>query len=202
MPVVKKPFKRTSGFRDAKLIVIATEGAQTEQLYFESLKAHYHRSNVHVEILKRVAIHQSAPVHVMRELDAFKSQYKLVEGDELWMVIDKDRWTQQHLSDVARCCEQKKYFIALSVPCFELWLLLHLEDFRQEGSDQISCEQIENKIRTILGSYDKTNPDIDTLIPNVFQAIERAQRLDTNPDDRWPQQPGSRVYLLVNNIVY
>jgi hypothetical protein len=55
MPITK-PFTRRSGFRDATLIIIATEGERTEQVYFNDLKVYFHRPSIHIEVLqKRVA---------------------------------------------------------------------------------------------------------------------------------------------------
>ncbi len=36
---IKRNFKRPEGNRDAKLIVIATEGRHTERIYFEGLSS-------------------------------------------------------------------------------------------------------------------------------------------------------------------
>jgi hypothetical protein len=199
MPLIKKPFKRRAGFRDARLIIIATEGKNTEPIYFNGLKVAYHKLSVQVEVLERTTS-GSSPAHVQRELDGFKKEYHLVTGDELWMVIDRDRWAGQHLSEVAQRCIQKGYFLAVSVPCFETWLLLHITDQKPEDFDGLNCEQVGAKIRKIHGSYNKSNPDLAAFIPNVAKAIERARKLDINPSDRWPQQPGTRVYLLVEKI--
>ncbi|MEM6817072.1 MAG: hypothetical protein AAF600_22220, partial [Bacteroidota bacterium] len=48
-------FTRKSGFRDARLIVITTEGEITENQYFEQLKwsEKYKNPRVHVEVLAR-----------------------------------------------------------------------------------------------------------------------------------------------------
>jgi hypothetical protein len=37
----KRDFKRKSGLRDARLIIIAAEGEKTEKIYFEGLKEYY-----------------------------------------------------------------------------------------------------------------------------------------------------------------
>ena len=39
------------------------------------------------------------------------------------------------------------------------------------------------------------------LLPHISIAIERAELLDTNPKDRWPQGIGTRVYLLAKSIM-
>ncbi len=200
MALIRRDFKRKSGFRDAKLIVIATEGERTEPRYFEGVRARYHRPSVQVEILKR-STEGSSPRHVQRELDQFRRDYNLIEGDELWMVVDRDRWTDNHLADVARQCDQKGYFLAVSVPCFELWLLLHIEDPDRETIQGVTCKGLVQRIRRLLGSYNKTNPEVERFIDGIEDAIARARNRDDNPADRWPQSAGTRVYLLAEKIV-
>jgi hypothetical protein len=200
MPSIQRSFKRTSGYRDAKLIVIATEGENTEPVYFGGLIEEYHHPSIHVEILER-SVTASAPAHVQRELDKFNREYRLVDGDELWMVVDRDRWTEAHLASVAQRCIQKSYNLAVSNPCFELWLLLHIEDPSLANIQPLSCTQISDRIREILGTYNKSNLDITAFIPTVASAIERARIFDTNPGDRWPQQAGTSVYRLAAKII-
>jgi hypothetical protein len=200
MPITR-PFTRRSGFRDATLLVIATEGERTEQAYFNALKKEYHKPSVHIEVLQRSSS-ESSPEHVLRELVKFKVEYKLQRGDQLWMVIDVDRWPEQNLSGIARICNQKGFFIAVSNPCFELWLFLHLSDLQTDTS-MLSCKQFEQLIRDLLGSYNKSNPSTEVFIQddNLNNAITRAESLDKNMDDRWPQTAGSRVYLLIRSII-
>lgn len=198
MPITKS-FKRKSGFRDAILLVIATEGERTEQIYFGELKTQFHKPSVHIEVLKR-SEPGSSPRHVLRELEKFKKEYHLQKDDQLWMVIDRDRWTEQTLSDVAGKCIQKGFFLAVSNPCFELWLLLHITDLPEFERDP-SCKHLEELLREELGSYNKSRPDTSGLLPHIADAISRAKELDTETAARWPQDLGTRVYLLVEKII-
>jgi hypothetical protein len=198
--LITKPFTRRSGFRDATLIVIATEGDRTEPIYFDGLKEKFHKPSLHLEVLKRTDPSLSSPEHVLRELDGFKREYKLGKDDELWMVVDRDRWPELTLSEVARQCEQKRFYIAVSNPCFELWLLLHHTDLPSFTTSPTSRE-MEEMLRSAIGAYNKNNPAIENLIPGIRVAIERAEILDENPADRWPQRTGTRVYLLARKIV-
>ena len=207
MPLIKKPFIRRTGFRDAKLIVIASEGQKTEKKYFNDLKDTYVRSSLHVEVLER-SVSASSPSHVLAHLNKFKTKYKLGRDDELWMVIDVDRWKAQNLSDVAGKCRDKGFWIAVSNPCFELWMLLHLDEFDLYDYEQKnrlfhnSQNFIEREIRRILGSFNKSNPDTSKFLPHIENAVIRAKKLDINPNSRWPNSLGTRVYLLVEKILY
>ena len=91
--VPRRSFTRPSGFRDSRLIVIASEGSNTEPAYFEAVRDHLlaRASRVHVEVLRREA-GPSAPEYVIGQLDDFRKNWKFSGDDELWAVIDYDRW--------------------------------------------------------------------------------------------------------------
>ncbi len=209
----KRPPRRKSHNRDATLLIIATEGTETEKIYFEDLTSPdwFGNSRVQVEVLSSTET-DKAPKRVLAEIDKFKRKYKLDKDDELWIVIDVDRWGDANLSSVAKLCQQKGYSLAISNPCFELWLLLHLRSL-DDYSEDMKAKFLENQKVTknrsrldqelldVLGSYNKAKLDTSRFLPFVEIAIERAASLETSRDDRWPQNLGTRVYLLTSKIV-
>ncbi len=205
MSRIRRDFKRRSGYRDARLFIIATEGQKTEPQYFKDLNSREYLNNlrVHVEVLPRYSS-SSSPNHVLRVLNNFKSEYKLRKDDELWMVIDLDRWPNGLLSDVIAQCIQKDYKFAVSNPCFEAWLLLHLRDIEQEYSrdeiENFSCNDLKSEIRIFLGSYNPSKLDTSKFLHSVQLAATRARNLDINLHTRWPHSFGTRIYRLINKI--
>ena len=208
--------ERREAFRDARLIVIASEGKDTERIYFKALAKEYTNPRVHVHILERSEAEQnnSSPDHVLKQLNDYKSQYELEADDELWLVVDKDRWTEAMLSRVATECSQEvAMHMALSNPCFELWLLLHMEDavslppeeqkqwMENRRKSKNADPYLKVRLRQKMGSYHESSYDALTLIAHIENAIERARALDKNPTDRWPQTLGTRVYLLAESVM-
>ena len=208
--------ERHEAFRDARLIVIASEGKDTERIYFKALAKEYTNPRVHVHILERSENEQnnSSPEYVLKQLNNYKSQYELEVDDELWLVVDKDRWTDAMLSHVATACTlEVSMHMALSNPCFELWLLLHLEDvasltpeeqkqwMENRRKSKSADPYLKIRLRQKMGSYHESAYDAPTLIAHVEEAIERARALDKNPADRWPQTLGTRVYLLAESVM-
>jgi hypothetical protein len=150
----------------------------------------------------------------LKQLKTYKAQYALEADDELWLVIDKDRWTEAMLSRVATECAQDEYLrMALSNPCIELWLLLHLVDatslspeeqqlwLENRRNSRRSDPYLKIRLRQEMGSYHESAYDAQMLIAHVEEAIARAKALDKNPVDRWPQSLGTRVYLLVESVM-
>lgn len=214
MPAKRKfrPRERRSGIRDPKLIIIATEGSHTEPKYFNDMASprYFYNPRIHVEVLEREGT-ASAPEHVMKMLDQFCERYYYEEGlDELWLVVDTDRWGDKKLASIGRKCYQKGYEMAVSNPCFELWLLLHLRSLNeypdetldefQENRKTGSRTRLEEELVNLLGEFSKSSLKTEHFLPNVEDAIRRARALD-NPGDRWPNDLGSRVYLLTEKIM-
>jgi hypothetical protein len=113
-----------------------------------------------------------------------------------------------------RFCSEVNYGYAVSNPCFELWILLHLkslEDYQEETLQEFRENKrpnskhprtrLELELVKLLGSYSKGNPDTSKLLKNVELAIERAKILDKHPEQRWVNDLGSRVYLIAEKIV-
>jgi hypothetical protein len=208
--------ERREAFRDARLIVIASEGKDTERIYFRALAKEYTNPRVHVHILERSEDEQnnSSPEHVLKQLNDYKGHYELESDDELWLVVDRDRWTEAMLSRVATECAQDNFMhVALSNPCIELWLLLHLVDatLLTSEEEQLWMENrrksknadpyLKVRLRQEMGSYHESSYDAKMLIEHVDVAIARAEALDKNPADRWPQTLGTRVYLLAESVM-
>jgi hypothetical protein len=85
-----RAFIRRTGLRDAALFVVATEGAVTEKQYFLGLKARLHNPRVHLEFLTRDDPSRSSPDDVLGVLARFAREWILLDGDQLWLVIDRD----------------------------------------------------------------------------------------------------------------
>jgi hypothetical protein len=206
MPRERRDFKRTSGLRDASLVVIACEGAVTEPVYFNGIKAFLHNPRLHIEVLRREDPTLSAPEHVQRMLQRFTDEYRRRDGDTFWLVADRDRqsWSDAHLSRVATECQQRGFSMAISNPCFELWLLLHFEELhRVPEQEREELERNENDLlRRRFGAYRRGNAtDWELCQPHWRTAAGRARILDTGPGDRWPQRLGTHVYRLVELLL-
>ena len=218
MPRSRRDFDRISGVRDPSLIVIATEGELTEQSYFLSLKDKLDRLDsegshrLKLEVLDASVNDEtrqkgcSSPSAVLRQMDCYYKEFGLGQYDELCIVIDRDKqtWTEKELANVAKECASKGYFLALSNPSFEIWLLLHFESLT-ELSEEIKNQVVENKrgyLKQRLREFgiNASRLNLNDLWPNTQIAIQRARAMDIEPKDRWPNDIGTRVYLVVEKI--
>jgi hypothetical protein len=189
-----KLLDRQSNQRDAKLFIIATEGRVTEKQYFEM----FHSTRIKIEVLTTGDDGKSAPEFVLKRLDEFNERYDLGEDDMLWLVFDVDRWGVKKLSVVCREAIQKGYFLAISNPCFEVWLYLHFDDL--DAQDR-TCRDFESRLKTSLGSYNKSNLDSSLYKSKVKEAINRGKLLHPNLQHQWPPSIGTHVHRLVEVIL-
>jgi len=190
--------------RDDRFFVVATEDVYAPKQYFDHIKL----PRVKVLVLPTdVASNLSAPCHVVGRLKAahavLKERGEVQAGDEFWVCIDTDHHIKDtHLRGTLEALMQAKHAgfeLAISNPCFELWLLLHHEDVAP-GTVYANGEAVEAALNAKLGAYNKTSIQKDMFpLSKVPDAILRARVLETSPDDPagpWPASTGTRMYRL------
>ncbi|MEI7188393.1 RloB family protein [Dickeya dianthicola] len=211
MPRERRKFDRISGVKNPSLIVIACEGEKTEQQYFSSISERCNElgSRLQLKILEPRQEGYSAPKYVLDQMDKYRKDFGINKHDELCLVIDRDEqaWAEAAISEVAQHCHAKQYVLALSNPCFELWLLIHYCDIStiddQEKNSILRNKNgfMKKKIREVIGEYNSSSINIDHFWDLTRTAIDRAKNLDINPSERWPNEIGSRVYIIMEKII-
>jgi hypothetical protein len=118
--------------------------------------------------------------------------------DEIWCVFDCDE--HPRLPDALQQAVDNGISVALSNPCFELWLILHYED----RSAHIERRHAQARAKTLLNcAKTLSDPALDTLYRRYDDAAGRARRLDRkHRDDNSPphSNPSSDVWKLVDRI--
>lgn len=178
--------------RDARLFIIATEGRKTEKQYFSM----FGNRRCQVKVITNED-NKSAPAHILKQLKDFKKEYQLKEDDELWLMIDVDRWGDKNLASVVSQAGQIKFQLAVSNPCFEVWLYLHHGDLDHQP---LTAKEMKQKLKELLGEYNSSNLDPTKFAEHIENAIARAKSLDANPEERWPSQTGTHVYKVVEKV--
>ncbi len=181
--------------RDARIFVIAVEGEKTEEQYFSL----FENSRVHVEVLSAGSGSLSAPKHVLERLVRFEEQYDLGPEDERWFVADVDRQRGQFLDEVTQIARDSGYHLAISNPCFELWLLLH---FREADPADTECRSVVESLRQHTGGHNKARINLKYYTPvTIREAIDRARTLDGGQENRWPSSPGTHVFKVAEKLL-
>lgn len=207
-------FRQSNTIEKEKIIVLAFEGNDTEQIYFEEFKdsEKFNDELIYLHLLKRPKSNtNSAPNHVFKKLKKeAKDEYSFNEHDELWMIIDTDRW--RNIPEIIDECKKlDNMFVTVSNPCFELWLLLHVKNISDYTEEELELilknlkvtskkNYIDIKLTEILGSYNKSNPKPEQFIPHLKNAIEQAKNLDSK-NEEFPTLLGSHVYKIIEKLI-
>lgn len=193
-----RPLNRdATTFRDDRLFIIACDDTFAPKQYFDFFQI----TRVQVHVVPTVD-GTSAASHVLDRLLKFDHD----ADDELWMLPDTDHCIHDtHLSSfVSTISEAKRQGVnvALSKPCFELWLLLHHVEEGAVGSLS-NAKAVETALRTKLGQYNKTNLKREHYpMASVSDAWSRAERLDAAvAGGEIPADNTTRIYQLWRAIV-
>ncbi|QDT62342.1 hypothetical protein SV7mr_48900 [Stieleria bergensis] len=216
MPRKRRSLDRTSGaLRDTSIVVIACEDTHAVKQYFSKFRAR----RVQYRVLPTEDGH-SSPASVFERLNKYSQEEQVGDEDELWLCIDADHWirgeNQRALSQVLQQCRSKGFGIAISNPCFEVWLLMHFSDVddrlllellgedpsgvvSEEQRSSLRCGSFEARLRQAAGGYNKSNvARLQLTADQVIQATERARNADGTSDV--PNCPGTRVYKLIDTL--
>lgn len=219
MPREPIPLIREGGFTDAeKLYILSYEGTVSEKKYFEDFRHSELFNNsglIELISLKRPKDKGSDPFSVKKLLQSAKKEFGFKRTDEFWLIIDRDDWETTHKLSfddlVVDCKKEENFYLAMSNPCFEIWLILHLKDITEytEAEQKLIFENAKvsnskNHIDVILGilqgrGYNK-RPNPKTYIPLTSIAIERAKALDYLGED-YPKSLGSHLYKLIEKLI-
>jgi RloB-like protein len=188
--------KDPNSLRDDRLFIIACDDTYAPQQYF----GFFRLTRVQIHIVPTVG-GTSVAEYVLERLLPFDHE----EDDERWMLLDTDHVIQgTHLPGFLRALQTAANHgvkVALSRPCFELWLLLHHVP-ETAVSTLGNAREVEDALRARLGEYNKTNLKKEHYPrASIMEAIERAERLDaTVGGGSIPPANSTRVYQLWRSI--
>lgn len=186
-------YKRGEAHRDARLFIIVTEGEREDQ-YFGWFDKKNQRIRVQMVPRKGQA---SAPKHFLERLHKYldNAEFQPQTGDSIWFVLDIDAWKRSSIDELISVCRQTpNWHIAISNPCFEVWLNLHTGPLPDTGE---TCDTL----KTLLGSRIRGGFHPDTICPLIVQAIEHAQAADSHPAQDFPDRMQTKVYRLAEAML-
>ncbi len=187
--------------RDARgtrrIIRVLTEGAVTEPDYL----AHWAREHRdRVQLAFDAASAGSVPMSLVREARRQKQvrRRRDPEFDEIWCVFDVD--AHPDVNSAIAEARDAGIEIAVSNPCFELWLVLHVEDWNTE----VHRHTIQRRARDLGLLEGKSIPESvwATLLDGYEDAKRRARAWDARHLDvsEPGANPSSGVWRLIDTI--
>lgn len=173
----ERTLTRRSPSRDPlPLILVVCEGKVTEPEYLDAFRIAHGANTVRVRVESpggdpRALVERAVRLRDEADREARRARDQNLRYDEVWCVFDVDQ--HQRLEDARTEAERSRVRLAVSNPCFELWLLLHFA----EQAAHLSSRQARDRLRKHLPSYDKHVSFADAS-GGYGEAVRRAQALD------------------------
>ncbi len=190
---MSRAYKKGKPSRDARLFIIVAEGEREDEYftYFNEIN-----SRIRISIVPREA-GKSAPNFFLERVDNFKKsgELSIEDRDQLWFICDVDKWVRAQIEELHQHCQsEENWYLAISNPCFEVWLHYHSDDMIQSGQ---SCSDLKRTLPTKkAGQFNVTN--YCTLLE---EAIRNAEQADKNSRHHFPDEMETKVYKLGKNML-
>ena len=202
----REPFRRPVKSR----ILIVGEG-NTEANYFKGIGAD---SRVRQWATLKVGAGKggSAVATVKRAIGERDQEKRQGDGyDEVWCIIDVEILEKHHatpLKEARETAQREGIKLALSNPCFEYWLLLHLERSAHGYSSTAKLRNDLNRAwkKTFGKAYEKNNHRIyEKLASRRDGAVANAREMLKSDVDSEngvvARNPSTNVYRLVEHLL-
>ena len=167
--------RRRSFLEPRKKFLLFCEGRNTEPGYFDAIKRSCASTLIDIESVPGVGVPQTIAQKATQHVESLprRRRHSFEDQDEVWAVFDRDE--HDGFDEAVRLCGDRGVRVARSNPCFELWLMLHEQDF------DAMCDrhQMQTRLAAVRSDYDRGGSkklDFDDLITGVAEAEVRAER--------------------------
>lgn len=196
----RRPARGAPRLNPKPRLLVFCEGENTEPQYIEAFRKWCRNPRVDVEIAKE----RGVPLTLVRaakerklevEAEARRAEDDNIAYDEVWCVFDVDE--HPNMNDAQQMALSNNIQLAVSNPCFELWLLLH---FRESPGMQ-HRHDLQKMVGGFIKNYNK-HVNFDLFKTGYPAAVTRAQRLDAqaSADGEEGRNPTTGVYRLTESI--
>jgi RloB-like protein len=193
----RKPF-----IAERQRFILVCEGEKTEPAYFNALKGQYPGALISIDIVAPAG----TPITIKEKVKDRSVQLRLeqrqnpsAKADTIWAIFDRD----EHLkvAEAIAGCESASARVAYSNPCFEVWLILHHEDYHAADDHH----QVQKRYQKLDDTYDANG----SKIPNcaaLMEKVEQAEGFAENQCQRRDEEgarlgrPSTTVYHLTRAI--
>lgn len=188
-------------------VLIVCEGAKTEPNYLKEIRTFYRLNTANIDICGNEC--GSDPLSVVNyAIKRFRSDS---DYDRVYCVLDRDKHsTFDAAIDKLRQTKLGKKVIfeaIISVPCFELWLLLHFKYTTRQFSapcGESNCELVVAELKKIakMPGYVKGANNIFALTKDRLpDAIRHAKQLQKHNESAGTDNPSTKMHDLIEYLL-
>lgn len=179
-----KIYERREPTKDGKLYFIFCEGDKRETTYF------YFFNRIASQIIIQIVpiedgknspmgLYNNAFQSLLKSEENPSPSYTLNEGDEVWFIIDTDKWGDQINTLRKSVSNHQNWFVGQSNPSFEVWLYYHFRNKKPQNA----IDNWKEHLNTIVnGGFDNRKHPIyiETAITNSENNYSTTNKI---PDD-------------------
>ncbi len=190
--------RRKVGQRERRTVIrVLTEGEATEPQYLRLIC----RDSVKLDVRNSK---RTTPIQLVEQAKHDRSTDRRVQAvnrsfDEVWCIFDRD--DHHRFGEAIQAAANADIPTAVSNPCFELWLILHVTEQTAHISTaraQTLAEQLN-----LVDGKNLAQANLDTLRSSCLEAKRRALRLDKMHERNGSpprSNPSSGVWRIVDRL--
>lgn len=198
----RRKSRRASDLDPKPRLLVVCEGLKTEPSYLTGFREACRNPRVDVHV---VSHRGGSPTRLLEQAESLRDEARkkawrledpAIAYDQVWCVFDVDVHGAE-VPNVRRKAEAAGIELAVSNPCFELWLILH---FRGNPGRQ-ERDWLHREMKSYVKSYDK-KVDFADYVPGYAEAVKRAEALSREAARAGEsgRNPTTGVYRLTRAI--
>ncbi|MDR6469567.1 hypothetical protein J2777_003295 [Paraburkholderia graminis] len=192
--------RRKASKEALKRILIVCEGTKTEPTYFRDMISSLELASAQVDVEPSTS---TCPANLVQYAERRKREEAF---DSVYCVFDKD--THEHFDEAINRLDGFKnrkvpvQILAIySIPCFELWLLLHK---KHSDKPYLTAADLIRELKKLppFEAYEKAKSGVYmALLDDLPMAIKNSKKLDPPNDGSKLSNPSTKVYELVEVLL-
>ena len=190
--------RRKVGQRERRTVIrVLTEGEVTEPEYLRLICS----DSVKLDVRNSK---KTTPIQLVEQAKRDQSQDRRVRAvnrsfDEVWCIFDRD--DHHKFGEATQAAAKADIPIAVSNPCFELWLILHVTEHTAHISTSMAQTRAEQL--NLVDGKNLATANLDTLRSSCLEAKHRALELDKMHERNGSpprSNPSSGVWRIVDRL--
>lgn len=174
---------------------ISAEG-QTEKDYLSM--AAFRDLPMLVKFPKDIHPSRRNPAAVLKRFQKMLRENDFRKGDEAWLIIDVDEWSEQEFAALlAWAAKDKRHHLAVSNPKFELFLVMHFE----KGNGCTTAQQVDTRLKRYMPTYNKRIKPGQFGIDDIKVAVANAEAKRASCNDALPAAGMTDMHKLIRNLL-
>lgn len=197
----RRPARRAEPIEPRRRLLVVAEGDVTEREYMNGFVSKCRNPLVSFDFVGDAGVPMTLVGRAKQLADAAveaaqREQDDYLAFDEVWCLFDRDE--HPHVGEAREMARANGLKVAMSNPCFELWLVLHLRD----NPGMQHRHAMQRILQDLMPGAQLKHIDFEQLIAGYEQAFLRAERIKREAREAGDAlaNPSTEVFQLTDSI--